>query len=225
MLNTGIMLRSPEEGWGAHLTFPVRIGWTSFDLSNISLDQVASLAVVPRVEFILPLDESRRYTLLPFVGLGGALQTGDGDLIGGNDALGLATGGVQVMRWQPFAERYTSIFRAGVRYDAALTSRNGLLGDWGSGDLVAELRRAFGEPGDEPRFEPGIYARGIWYWDPIELEITGVTPVSIHNQLEFGISLGSTSRFEVLGIAIPRVFVGFRFEDNLQGVHILFGRL
>ena len=225
LLNTGIMLRSPEEGWGAHLTFPVRIGWTSFDLSNISLDQVASLAVVPRVEFIVPLDESERYTLLPFVGLGGALQTGDGDLIGGNDALGLATGGVQVMRWQPFAERYTSIFRAGVRYDAALTSRNGLLGDWGSVDLVAELRRAFGEPGDEPRFEPGIYARGIWYWDPIELEITGVTPVSVHNQLEFGISLGSTSRFEVLGIAIPRVFVGFRFEDNLQGVHILFGRL
>jgi hypothetical protein len=225
LLDTGIMLRSPEEGWGAHLTFPVRIGWTRFDLSNISLDQVASLSVVPRVEFIMPLDESRRYTLLPFVGLGGALQAGDGDLIGGNNAIGLATGGVQVMRWQPFAERYTSIFSARARYDAALTSRNGLLGDWGSFDLVAELRRALGEPGDEPRFEPGIYAKGIWYWDPVELEITGVTPTLVDNQLEFGISLGSTSRFEILGITIPRVFVGFRFEEDLQSVYIRFGRL
>jgi hypothetical protein len=225
LLSTGIMLRSPDEGWGAHLTFPVQVGWTTFDLSDISLDQVASVAIVPRVEFIVPLDERERWTLLPFVGIGGAAQIGDGDLIGDNDTIGLATGGVQVMRWQPFAERYTSILTAEVRYDAAMTRRNGLLGDWGNVDLAAELRRSFGEPGDGPRFEPGIYAQGFWYWDPIELDIDGVTPPSVHDQLELGISLGSTSRFEILGIAIPRMFVGFRFEQDLQTVQIRFGRL
>jgi hypothetical protein len=66
---------------------------------------------------------------------------------------------------------------------------------------------------------------GISYWDPIELEINGVTPTSIDNQLELGVSLGSTSRFEILGIAIPRVFIGFRFEEDLQSVYIRFGRL
>ena len=225
VLDTGIILRPPKDGWGAHLTFPVGIGWTTFDLSNISLDQVATVSVVPTVEFIVPLDEGERWTLLPFVGLGGAVQFGDNDLIGNKNLIGLLNGGVQLMRWQPFAERYSSIFRAGIRYDAALTSRNGLLGDWGSFDLVAELRRAFGERGDEPRFEPGIYAHGISYWDPIELEINGVTPTSIDNQLELGISLGSTSRFEILGLGVPRVFIGFRFEEDLQSVFIRFGRL
>ena len=62
VLDTGIMLRSPEEDWGAHLFFPVGIGWTEFDLQNISLDQVSTISAIPTAEFIVPL--SKHWTLM-----------------------------------------------------------------------------------------------------------------------------------------------------------------
>jgi hypothetical protein len=223
VLGTGFMLRSPDQGWGAHLMVPVGIGLTQFDLADISLDQVASVAVVPTLEFLVPLDD--RWTLMPFAGLGGAVQVGDGDLIGGRRTVGLLTGGVRAMRWEPFAERYTSIVRVGAEYDAVFSRRDGLLGDWGKADLVVEVRRAFGEPCEGSRFEPGVYAQGFWFWDPVELDIDGVTPELVHNQVELGFSLGGTEGFEVFGISLPRLFVGFRLGGDLQSLQIRFGRL
>lgn len=106
MLDTGLMLRSPEgRAWGVHLKLPVSVGWTEFDLGEgVSLDQLTTLAVVPTAEFIVPMND--KWTLLPFVGAGAAWQTGANELIGGTDVVGLATGGVRATRWQRFARCY-----------------------------------------------------------------------------------------------------------------------
>ena len=58
-LKTGIMLYSAESGnWDLRLAFPVSVGLTEFDLSSgVSLDNVATVAVVPTLEFIVPIDQ------------------------------------------------------------------------------------------------------------------------------------------------------------------------
>lgn len=224
-LQTGIMVRSVEENpWGFRLTFPFSVGLTDFDLaSGVPLGNLATASIVPTGEFIVPIDE--KWTLLPFAGVGGATALGDQKAVGGKSALGLSTGGLRVQRWQPFADHYVFVLGSQVRYDAAWTSRNGLLGDWGEMTGSVELRRNFGAPNGGPRFQPGIYAQGIWFWDPVELDIPGVTPTFIDNQLELGVSLGSSTPYNIWGLSLPRIFVGVRFGNGLTAVSIRFGRL
>jgi len=181
------------------------------------------VSVVPTLEFIVPIDD--RWTFLPFVGAGGAAAVGDRKSVSDQATIGILTGGLRGQRWQPFAGRYVSALTVEARYDAALTSRDGLLGDWGSLTGVAELRRSFGAPHDGPHFQAGIYAKGYWFWDPIELEIAGITPSFLHKQKEFGISLGSSTPYRIWGITLPRVFIGVRLGDRVRSLHISFGRL
>ncbi len=224
-LKTGIMLRSAESGnWDLRLTFPFSVGLTEFDLdAGIDLDSVSTVSVVPTLEFIVPIDN--RWTFLPFAGAGGAAAVGDRKTTSGESSIGILTGGLRAQRWQPFADRYVSALAAEARYDAALTSRNGLLGDWGSLTGAVEFRRSFGAPRDGPRFQAGIYAKGYWFWDPVELEIEGVTPSFLHNQKEFGISLGSSTPYSIWGIKVPRVFLGVRLGEGVRSLRIGFGRL
>jgi hypothetical protein len=224
-LKTGFMLHSAESGnWDLRLAFPFSVGLTDFDLDvGIDLDSVSTVSVVPTLEFIVPINE--KWAFLPFAGAGGAAAVGDRKTVSGQSTIGILTGGLRAQRWQPFADRYVSFFATEARYDAALTSRNGLLGDWGSLTAAVELRRSFGAPRDGPRFQAGLYAKGYWFWDPLELEIEGVTPSFLHNQKEFGISLGSSTPYSIWGIKVPRVFLGVRLGEGVRSLRIGFGRL
>jgi hypothetical protein len=223
-MSKGIVLRNPEENpWGAHLLLPVSIGLTEFEFGEFSLDNLTTISVVPTVEALFPLGS--RWYIGPFVGLGLAAQLGAGDLVGDDDVVGLATGGLRAEAWYPFEERWGVSVTGKVRYDAVLTPRNGVLGDWGSLDASVELRHAFGSPRPGPRFQLGAYLLGTHYWDPVELEIDGVTPRSVDNQGEVGLSLGSTRPWKILGIAVPRTYLGIRVGEGLRSLRIRFGRL
>lgn len=224
-LQSGIMLHSAESGnWDLRLTFPFSIGLTEFDLdAGIDLDSVSTVSVVPTLEFVVPVDE--KWTFLPFAGAGGGAAVGDRKPVSGQGSIGILTGGLGARRWQPFAGRYVSVVAAEARYDAALTSRDGLLGDWGSLTGAVEFRRSFGAPRDGPRFQAGLYAKSYWFWDPVELEIEGVTPSFLHTQREFGISLGSSTPYRIWGIKVPRVFLGVRMGEGVRSLRIGFGRL
>lgn len=224
-LATGITVYSPETAdWRLRLDFPFSVGWTQLDLdAGIDLDSVWTLSVVPTLEFIVPVDE--KWTFLPFAGAGGAAAVGDQKLVSGESTLGILTGGLRGQRWQPFADRYVSLLTVQGRYNAALTPRDGLLGDWGSLAGALEFRRSFGSARDGPRFQPGIYVQGFWFWDPVEFEIEGVTPSFLHNQREFGISLGGSTPYRILGIKVPRVFLGVRVGQGARSLQLRFGRL
>lgn len=224
-LETGIMLYSATSGnWNLRLSFPFSIGLTDFDLdAGIDLDNVSTVSGVPTLEFIVPVDD--RWTLLPFFGAGGATAVGDQKTTSGESSIGILTGGLRAQRWQPFAARYVSVVSVQARYDAALTPRDGLLGDWGSLTGAVEFRRSFGAARDEPRFQAGIYAQGFWFWDPVELEIEGVTPSFLHRQKELGISLGGSRPVRVFGITLPRVFLGVRGGEGVRSLQLRFGRL
>jgi hypothetical protein len=224
IIPTGIMLRDPEgRSWGAHLTFPVSIGLTQFDLDDVDLDDLASLSVVPTGEFMVPIDE--HWTLLPYVGAGAAWQIGEREAAQDDWLVGLARGGLRAQRWQAFAERYRCILTTDLLYSVAFVPKDGVLGDWGTFDAALELRRNFGAPRAGPRFQPGVYAQAFWYWDPIEIEIDGATPEFLNGQVELGISLGSTTPYKLWKLGIPRTFLGVRTGGDLTELRIRFGRL
>ena len=219
------MLRSlDEERLGVRLLLPVAAGFSEFgNIADISIDNLATVSLVPTAEFILPIDS--HWTLLPFAGLGGAVQLGDQDLVGGERWVGLATGGARIERWQALDQRYTTLFTGQVRYDAVLADRNGLLGDWASADASIELRRSFGRLETGPMFQAGIYVQATRFLDPVELELEGVSPAYIDDAREVGISLGSSQSVQVLGISLPRVFLGYRSGSDVQTYLLRLGRL
>ena len=119
-----------------------------FSAGLINLDSLATVAVAPPAEFVVPIDN--RWPLLPYLGAGGIAAVGERKAVGEESALGLITGGVRAERWQPLANGDVFVLASEVRYDDALTSRYGLLGDWGSLIAGVEVRRALGPPRDGP---------------------------------------------------------------------------
>lgn len=221
--DVGYTLRSLEDStWGLRLRFPFAIGINDFD-SDLSLDQLTTVSFVPLLEAPVALDE--RWTVLPYVGLGAAYQNGDEDLVGENRYLGLFRSGVRAHRWSPFGKRNAWLAKGEVRYDAALTPRNGVLGDWGSADVALELRTVLGSTAPGPRLQPGIYGQFIHYWQAVELEIDGVSPEFVDDQVEFGISIGTHEPYKFAWFHLSRVYIGMRVGEELRGLRIRFGRL
>lgn len=215
----GWTLRSLEEHpWGVRLLLPVTVAFTDFDFGEgEALDSLTTLSVVPTGEFLFPLGE--KWMLRPFFGLGGAW------LIDTHHEIAIMTTGLRAEYTQPIGTHTLARVLPRVRYDANLNRPDGLLGDWARVDVAFELRRAFGH-GQGRRFQPGIYVQAFWYFDDIDLDdVPGVTPDVTENQLELGVSLGSTTPYKILGIPLPRVFLGYRFNQDLQAFVISFGEL
>jgi hypothetical protein len=224
MLTQGILLRDHRgRFWGASLLLPIRIGITSFLLDgDFSLSSLSTLAIVPTFEFVIPIND--RWTMEPFAGLGVAWTTGAVEVIG-SKFLMLATAGLRITRWQNFSDRYWFGLTGNLRYDEVLSGRNGPLGDWGNLEVAVELRRSFGQPREGARFMGGLYLQGRHFWDPVEISIPGITTDYVYDQLEAGVSLGTDEPYKLLGITLPRVFVGYFFSKELRGVRLHFVRL
>lgn len=224
MLTQGIVLRDHHgKSWGASLLLPINIGITSFTLDgSFSLSSLSTLGIVPTAEFIIPIND--RWTMQPFAGLGVAWTTGADEAIG-SKFMNLATAGLRMTRWQNFSDRYWFGLTGNLRYDNVLSERNGPLGDWGNIEVAVELRCSFGQPREGVSFVGGLYLQGRHFWDPVEISIPGITTDYVYDQLEIGVSLGTDEPYKVLGIKLPRVFIGYFVSKELRGVRFHFGRL
>ena len=205
-----------ERRWSAHVSFPVWIGYSSFDLgSDPPLENLTTLSFVPTVDFVRTINEN--WLWAPYIGFGG------GWLIDSDLGIAILTSGVRA-EWVHHVDDRTAVrFVPGIRYDANLTREDNLLGDWGRLEVAVELRRAFGT--DDDSFAPGLYAQSFWFWDDIELEIIGITPETTEGQTEVGLSFGFREPLEVFGVGLPRMFVGYRFGDGIDTFAIRFGDL
>lgn len=224
MLTQGIVLRDHRgRSWGVSLLLPINIGITSFTFDgNFSLSNLSTLGIVPIGEFVIPIND--RWTMQPFAGLGVAWTTGAEEVIG-SKLLKLATAGLRMTRWQNFSDRYWFGLTGNLRYDEVLSGRSGPLGDWGNLEVAVELRRSFGQPRERVRFTGGLYLQGRYFWDPVEISIPGITTDYVYDQLEVGVSLGTDEPYKLLGITLPRVFIGYFVSKELKGVRFHFGRL
>ena len=216
----GLEVEPSEPWWHPTVDFryPFRIGFADFDFGDgEALDSVTAVSFIPTADFYFELD--REWTLIPFLGLGG------GWLIDDSSGILIASTGVRALYVHALDSRTSVRVQPRLRYDVNMNQPDGLLGDLGQTDLVLELRHALGAPEDTWALEPGLYGQGFWFWDDIEFEVPGLTPDSIENQLEFGVSLAPRNPITVLGFELPRVFVGYRFGNSVRILEIRFGEL
>ena len=72
-------------------------------------------------------------------------------------------------------------------------------------------------------WQPGVYGQVFYYWDGPRFDSPGAVSLLLQVEYEVGLSLATKPKLRVLGFGIPRISIGYRFGDDLQGVRLTFG--
>jgi len=212
----------PVEGkqWGVRLLFPVTLGLYDFHLSGVFapdvVDRIGTVSVLPGAEFQVPVREN--WLLKPFaqLGAGKELSSGGGAVV---YALGLRSRTL----WRRERTEFTlggELTHAGYRTNdnfASNLSRVGL-----GGDLVVPMDKTLkGHP-----LNLGIqmiYYRYFNDFDSLSPELTGARDQEIRDEFQVGFTVGTYKPFEVMGLPLERLGLGFAFGEDLRGVKLLTG--
>lgn len=223
----GIVVHGSDDAdWWLRLRLPVSFGLTDVDIGrdlSVELETTTTISVVPTLEGAIVLD--RRWTLVPYAGFGAAYQYEGGQLAGDDPWVWLARGGLRAHYWKPFGERYAVLTKGEVRYDSVLGEGQGALGDLGSIDAAVEVRRVLGEPGLKTHLQPGVYLQALHFFQNDDLRVDGVSAQAIEDQLELGMSFGTSEPASIGWIPLPRIFVGAFIGEEQRGLRIRVGQL
>jgi hypothetical protein len=206
-----------ERSWGLRFRVPITFGVTHFDLGDtVPFDNLKALTVLPTVDVHIPLDDA--WTLRPFVGVGGGWEFETGR------SAWLGTAGVIAEAYRPYRP-WAVHYGSALRYDWDMNSDGTGFDDFGRVELMLELRRELGASVRRHALEPGVYGMAYLYWDQLEIDGGSAGKFELHDEYELGLSVGTLPDIKVLGIGLPRVFLGWRFGRNVQGVRLTFGSL
>jgi hypothetical protein len=218
-LGFGIGLRSSEgRRWGLELRFPVTLGFYDFDLTSVLEsglpDGLATIAVAPELRFEILLRE--RWRLMPF----GALGAGRDFSVGRMNYIA-ATGlrSRLTLGWRSVS------FLVGNRllYAAYTTSGLGFGDDFGGLESGLDARHSLGFSVAGHRVDAGLFFMDYLYFvSPDLLHFIGES-LSVQQQWEFGLTLGTMTPWRVLGLEMPRIGVGYRFGSGTSLVRIILG--
>jgi hypothetical protein len=183
-------------------------------ITEITLDHLQTAALVPGLEFQIPLGE--RVTLRPFqdLGPGKALDDGRTFLVSSTGILSEF-----VFPWKGFelgiepSLKYTFSVAEGDRFDE----------DFADLVLGADVRRLLWfDVGD---YTPvlGVYAGYTNYFDDLVFGVPNGETVRLTQQFDVGVAADFAPRIKVWFFRIPRVSVGWAWGDNGSGVRIRFG--
>lgn len=211
-------VRGGERAWMLKVSAPVNLGLYEFsgvdsDGTQISADQ-QTLAIIPGVELQVPV--TRTWTLKPFVNAG----LGHGLTSGSQAAYIYSVGGRSLVEWP--AGDYTLMLGNGLIY-----AGNAVFGDSVEDYVAVEtglgVRRATGFEmwGVEP--EVGVYGIHYYYPKALVFQRFRQSPLTVENQFEFAMTVGSATPFEIGPISDPRIGVGYIFGDGLEVLRISFG--
>ena len=210
-----------RDGWTLRILAPVQLGLYSLNVTDtngerFSLNQ-QSAAVVPGAELEIPVGS--RTVLKPF-GQFGVGHTFGFDSGSPNFYVFLA-GARAVSQWQVGATSISlgnAIIYAG---DSAIGS--GFSEHYVSLQLGVELRHPLGFKVGTLAPDIGVYTIYYYYPAPLIFSRFLEPELAIANQGEIGFSIGSATKFQLLGVSDPRIGVGFIFGGGLTVLHINFG--
>lgn len=204
--------------WRLKVSVPISFGLyefsgTDIDGSAVTADQ-QTLAVLPGVELQVPM--SQRWTLKPFVNAG----IGRGLTSGSKFAL-IYTLGARSLYERPSGD-YTFMLGNGLIF-AGNSAFGGTSEDYSAIETGLGVRRRLGFELWDTEPDLGVY--GIYYYYPKALEFQRFrqAPLTVRNQLEIAMSLGSAEPFEIGPITNPRIGISYIFGDGLEVVRINFG--
>ena len=206
-----------QHGWGLRLRVPVTFGVRNFDDDPISaLDEIKTLSVVPTAEFELPMDDT--WTLIPFAGAGVSHE------FESSLTQWLGNAGVKLRADHPWRGNQLT-FATALRYGFEIGSDGFGFDDFGRTELGIDLFREIGSNVGGHHLTPGVYSRAFLYWDDVTFVNPSTGAVTIGDEYEVGLSIGTAPGIDVLGLGLPRTFIGYRFGDGLSGIRITFGEI
>lgn len=223
-LSPGYRLRyaeRPGKRPGLRLLFPVTLGFldfTSQDLVHFDLPtHVGALSFEPGVQLDYWLDEDWHVYLYIKAGATFASSTQVNAYIYGAGVRSdyhfsvLQGAGLWRAELTYAGVHYRGTLVASIPRDDSFTRlRNG-----------AELRHGFGAPFQERRWELGVYGIADVYLNAPTGPETGVSSRTL--QLEGGLMLGLNPMYQLWGVAIPRIGIGYREAGVLSGWRLVFG--
>lgn len=210
-----------DDGLVLRVTLPVQFGIYSFrgtdtDGTPISLNQ-QSLALVPGAELQIPVGP--HLLLKPFVNFGAAYAFGVSQ--GVPDAWVYAAGARAVSRWQIGA--YTLAVGGGALYAGDRAMGPGFHEQYTALEAGVELRHPLGFSIRGIAPDVGVYAAAYEYPQPLQFTRFLAPPLSVRNQGEVGMTLGTVQPLDMLWLGNTRIGAGYVFGDGLQVWHVVFG--
>ncbi len=203
-----------DRPWGLRITFPVSLSSSRIEAFTDVDEFVANLeaaAVIPGVEFVVPVSE--RWQVKPFAEVGvGRADSGSGtevlyaagirtrgDYRPGRFALTL--GGAAAYK-KPSTSRaeYDAYSRIEAGVDAQLPLGFSLGSRTASGGVYGIVRR----------------------FSDLELAGLGQEPIVLHDQYEVGLSFSTDPMLSLWKIKLPWIAVGYQFGDVFTGVRLYF---
>lgn len=210
----------PVKGWALRFMLPLQLGIYNFRASDegrtISLNQT-SLALVPGVELQIPVTD--RFVVKPFA------QAGVGHAFGqdsGNPNAWIYLAGVRsVAQWRD--KDYTFSLGNGIVYAGDDTIGPGAGNHYVALQIAGEVRRPVGFRIGNLTPDIGLYAAEYYYPKSLAFSRFLQSPLRVHNQNEFGFSIGSAEPLKILWVSNPRIGAGIVFGGGLTVYHINFG--
>ena len=126
-----------------------------------------------------------------------------------------------IAQWQ--AGDYTLSLGNGIIYagdNPIGPGAGGLSEHYTSLQLAGELRRPLGFKIGGFAPDLGIYAAEYYYPSPLKFDRLFQSPLQVHNQNEFGFSIGSAEPFKLLALSNPRIGAGVIFGGGLTVYHV-----
>ena len=210
----GFHLRTIEDdGWGLRVTFPVSLSAVRIEgLSELGqlVRKLGVLAIVPGLEFEIPVGE--RLRLRPFgeVGFGGGTDGGDTEVLYGTGVRAR----VDPPRWRNVrftlggSAMYRKLAASGDRYDGHETFEAAL-------DVQVPL--GFAVSAKPARGGPYVIMRGF---DGLQLRAPSAEPIELGHQVETGVSFSTEPDLRIWRITLPWLAVGYQFGERLSGVRM-----
>lgn len=210
-------LRQPSaERPGFKLLLPALAGFYNYDYDNLvktgSPGDAATLGFVPGLQFEYVMNE--RWRLKPFaqIGLGRDLKNNENALIyvgGTNSHYQLA----ELGKWR-FALGNTLMY-TGFDPDDGGAQSMGILG--AGVDIIYRW-------GLQLFQKPTNLANSLiyyWYLDNPGFEQGDDRSKSVNGEFEWSLALDFTEPYNLVGIEIDRIGLGFRYGDNIQGIRLV----
>ena len=206
--------RLGDKPWGLRLTFPISFG--TYELSAATdigdvVESIQSVAVIPGIEFLVPVGET--WVLKPFgeVGIGDDSRTGETHL--------LYAAGIRA-RGDYEASPLQLMVGAAFKYRNAATTD--VVKNWYStveGGVDAQVPLGFSLGSREAR--GGGYAI-LRHFSDLELELVTEGPFDVSWNYEVGLSFATEPALRIWKIKLPWIGLGYRFGDRIEGIRLNF---
>ena len=189
---------------------PISLGFYDFDFDDIGSgdlpDNMATVSLVPGVEWSIPINERLRF--VPYIDLGWAKNSTTG-----NDVIVYSSGLSGIYQFGQNHQHLwvNRIFYAGYKglssdvKDGFASIQSGV--DWRMPWIFSLMGR--------PSFVSS-YLLGQWYFNSLEFFQPEAQAVTVNNSIEVGLTLGLEKPIDFRLFDIDRIGIGYRYSNKVK---------